>query len=323
MTNLLRQGVYVFLLLLTLTACRSAPPAQPYAAEQSFMLLEQGVESHQQGRYPEALFLFKEAANHFRSIDNQTKLLLALLNLAETADLIGQQDLAYTTAHTAKDLANATAQPNQYLRAKLLLARIQYERGNVPHALKYANELIADIPPTQTALTFNALVLRAELELETEPTSQQWLAALRQLKLNHPLYQARTLRVEAAYLLATQLAEAKAKQEQALFIYQQAAYRPGTAAALAELAHTYTLQDDFAEAEDAIRRALYIRVWLNDSRRTGLLLAQLANTLERQEKHSKAARARNLAGKLEAQPTLIRSSGFLKSLENENSRHGS
>src|SRR5690554_160180 len=314
MTKLWRQ-LSILLLLLTVSACSSSPAPQPYATEQGELILEQGVESHQQGRYSEAVFLFNEAANHFRSIDNQAKLLIALLNLAETAEIIGQQDLAYKTAHTAKDLAEQNNLAGQYFRAKLLLARIQLERGNIEHARKYTDELLAQAPTDEVALRLSALILRAEIALNTEPRDLQWLQRLRQQNPANPLYKAKILRVEAAYLQVTDLAATQEKQEQALRIYQQAAYRPGTANALAELAQTYTLQSAFTHAEDSVRRALYIRAWLNDNRRAGELLMQLANIQEQQGNLPGAQHTRAVMAQLESQPAMIRNSGVLNLLD--------
>lgn len=316
MIKLCRQ-LCLFLFLLAVSACSSGPAPLPYAAEQGELILEQGVESHQQGRYAEALFLFNQAANHFRSIDNQAKLLIALLNLAETAEIIGQQDLAYTTAHSAKDLAEERNLTRQYLRAKLLLARIQFERGHFEHSAKYADELLERAPTDATALHLSALILRTELALKTEPNNLQWLQRLRQQKPTNPLYKAKILRVEAAYLQATNGVTAQEKQERALVIYQQAAYRPGTASVLAELAQNYTLQSAFMQAENAVRRALYIRAWLNDNRRAGELLMQLANIQEQQGNLPRAQHTRAVMAQLESQPTMIRNSGFLNLLDKQ------
>lgn len=291
----------------------SKTPQQPYPTEQSNMLLEQGVQAHQQGRYTEAIYLFEQASTHFRSIDHQAELTLALLNLAETAYLVGTQERAYRVAHDAADLAKANEAMNLYWRAKLLLARIQFEQDNAPHALEYVDEFFQSHDKA-SPLYFNALVLRADIAFQQEPSSTHWLEQVHALPINKPLYKARVLRLNALYHAVSSPHLAEQELTAAYDIYQRLAFRPGIASTLTQFSEFYAAQERHKEAKQAGVRALHIRAWLNDVERTRQLLNHLANLSQLEGNQAWVEKARQLAWELKVEPSHIRNPAFLEVL---------
>ncbi|RUO39373.1 hypothetical protein CWE15_09630 [Aliidiomarina taiwanensis] len=308
-------GVFVLSLAYTATAvgCSKTPPP-PYASEQSNMLLEQGVQAHQQGRYSEAMYLFEQASAHYRSIDNQAALALTLLNFAETAYLVGARERAYRVAHDAADLAKAKEELNLYWRAKLLLARIQFEEDNAPHALEYVEEFLTLYDNT-SPLYLNALILRADIAFQQDANNTLWLEQVQSMPTSNPLYQARVLRLNALYHVAHSPHLAEHELNAAHNIYRRLTFRPGIASTLTQLSELYATQARYDEAKQVGLRALHVRAWLKDDHGARQLLLHLASVSDLQGKQDWAEQARQLAWQLRIEPSQIRNPNFLDALD--------
>lgn len=315
-----RASILVVFIML-LSGCSAKPEPVPFSVSQADLLLERGVQLHARGDYHDALFFFSRAANEYRSLDQRARLQQAHQNLAETAFLVAQYDLALQAAKEAKSMAVALQLPAREQRARLALARALNAFGadDNDYWSRASEELTPLLSPLGSvnaalrkpaqqwsSLERSAVLLQAHIEVQQGTSHGPWLARANQAALReaHPTYHARLLRLEAQADPTQRLD----KLNEALDIYTKEGFRPGIAASLeaiaADFADAAHQQDGTAQALSYFERALYVRVWLNDAYHIQLNLAALQELHQQLGNAEQAEHYQTLLQRLSTNPAV-------------------
>jgi tetratricopeptide (TPR) repeat protein len=253
-------------LVLALGGCGSnkPPPAEAISAPQD--ALRMGMQSYEDAQFIAATQLFGKALVQYRSIDDARGQVVALMDLADVALVLGEH--ARAAAHLAE--AERIVQRDRLARFAAHLALLKCQQ------LAQAGDAAGARAQCEAALGADdggpALAVGARIELAKLALAegQDWQA------LRAPVAaavdadgragsRARLMRLDAdAARRAGDLDGAYAQLNKALAVYQTALSRPGIAAAHEELAVVARAQGRPAIAKDHYERALHVRLWMSD-----------------------------------------------------------
>ena len=273
------------LLLITvfsLNACTSTPDIRPHAVIQSEKIMQQGLKAYQQDRYLQAINSFNKALVLYQSIDQQNGILLARINLIESALAISRFDLAEQNFAL---LGNTEfLQPGLNSKIILLKAHNFFLQERYHEAQQTLDPLLPQLPdiydkpsPKQINLLLTKTIF-AIFALSADADS--WFK-----QLDTVIVENSNINIKQKALfkrLSAHIALQKNNKEQAINLMQQAidlykssANRRAIATCLQEIAQFYYTMQNITAANDSLNRALLIRKWLNDTYKTKALIQQL------------------------------------------------
>lgn len=263
---MIERLVLIAAFALALTGCGSNKPPPPEAVAAPLDALRLGMQSYDDSQFVAATQLFSKALVHYRSVDDSRGQVIALLNLADVALVLGEHARAIEQLSEAERVVQRDTLSGFEARLPLLQCQALAQAGAASAARARCDAVLAlgDVGPKV------ALGARLELAKLGLADGSDW-AALRPPLAEavaddeRPNSQARLLRLDAdAARRAGQLDDAYAKLNAALAIYQAGLYRPGIAATHEELAVVARGQERDAVARDHYQRALTIRFWMSD-----------------------------------------------------------
>ena len=273
-------------IVLTLNACTSTPDLRPHAFIHSENKMRQGISSYQQDNYLQAIKSFKQALTLYQSIDNQKGILLARINLIESALAISQFKLAQqnlallgNTEHLPSDLSN---------KIILLKAHNSYLQEQFQDALQTLQPLLPQIQDIQTTLSAKQIdLLLTVTKFTTFAHSAEaihWFNQVDAIMRNNSNIdfnqKALFKRLSAHIALQKNHQElAIPLMQQSIDIYKSMANRRAIATCLEELSQFYYMRENIPATHESLNRALFIRQWLKDTYKTAVLIKQL-NKLE-------------------------------------------
>jgi len=274
--------VQLILLCIFLAGCVSEGDTRPAPYLKGEALLQQGLEAYQHDNFIQASEKFTAAFVLYQSFANTKGMLLAQLNLIETA--LAMDDFAQVTTGLAR-LEKQELEPALQHKLALLEVKLAYQQQNYPLALQKLQPLLIEISPqlpaTDAALTLWAM--QAQLQLLTQPQlSSTGLAlfqqGLSQLVTPSPYYEALLKRLLAQVALNQQdYATAHTVLTQALAYYQAQANRRAIANCLEDLAAIAAAQHLKNQQKQYLLKSLAIWTWLNNEYKHQLLQNQLKN----------------------------------------------
>ena len=286
---------------LSLAGCGSnkPPPAEAVSAPQD--ALRMGMQSYEDAQFIAATQLFGKALVQYRSIDDARGQVVALMDLADVALVLGEH--ARARAHLEE--ASRIVQRDRLAQFATHLALLECQRaaqaGDAATARAQCEAALAAGDATP-ALTAGARIELAKLAIGDgqASTSEAWAAlrgpvAAAVAEDGRPGTRARLLRLDAdAARRAGRLDEAYAQLQKALAIYQTALSRPGIAASHEELAAVARAQGQPAVAADHYERALHVRLWMSDRVHGAQVLEGLAAVETERGDAARAARLQDL-----------------------------
>lgn len=255
-------------IILTMTACSNAPPPQPVAVSTGNQLLREAGREFEADQFTRALLLYGDAESHFRSLDDNEHLALALISQAEILLLLGENELLEDTLQElSRTIGKLPQRQDLAARETLLQAGHLAARGDTQAARKRVVPLLE----RKDGIGEAARILDCREQLrETRSDCAD------KLESASALGKARILRLRAT--AATQRGDfdpALQYLDKASQIYRAQHYRPGIAANLQERGEILALRNngeaDRLAALDAFTRAIFIRAWMRDSHHARLL----------------------------------------------------
>jgi len=269
------------ILMLTLSACTSAPDLRPHAFIQSEQLMQQGIKAYQQDHYPQAMRFFSKAIVLYQSIDDQERLLLARINLIRSALAISQFQLAEQTFSAIAE--NPISEPKLSAQISQLKAHHLFLQQHYQAALQTFFMLAKQIPAAGQPVSpeqLNVLFNQTKFAIFAQATDAiDWFQRLTMATSESPITSVQTALFKR---LAAHIALKKGDKEQAQGLMQQAldlykaeAKRRAIASCLEELAQIHLARQDKLAAKATLKRALIIRQWLKDTYKTQLIMQQL------------------------------------------------
>lgn len=260
------RALLVAALALALTGCGSNKPPPPEAVAAPLDALRLGMQSYDDAQFVAATQLFGKALVHYRSVDDSRGQVIALLNLADVALVLGEHARAQGHLAEAERVVQRDTLAGFEARLPLLQCQALAQAGDATAAKPRCESVLAlgDVGPKV------ALGARLELAKLALAEGGDW-AALRPALAEaveddeRPNSRARLLRLDAdAARSKGQFDDAYAKLSAALAIYQAGLYRPGIAATHEEMALVARGQERDAVARDHYARALTIRFYMSD-----------------------------------------------------------
>jgi len=274
------NNVRLILLCIFLASCVSEGDMRPIPYLKSEDLLKQGLAAYQQDDFIQASEKFTDAFVLYQSFANTKGMLLAQLNLIETA--LAVDDFAQVTTRLAS-LDRAELEPAFAHKLALLEIKLAYQQQNYPLALQKLQPLLIKISPqlptTDTALTLWAM--QAQLQLLIQPQLPSTGLALFQQGLSQlvtpsPYYEALLKRLLAQVALNQQdYATAHTVLSQALAYYQAQANRRAIANCFEDLAGIAAAQQQPQLQKQYLTKALAIWAWLKNEYKRQFLQSQL------------------------------------------------
>jgi len=268
------------LLCILLTACVSEGDTRPAPYLKGEALLQQGLKAYQNDDFMEAREKFTAALVLYQSFANTKGVLLARLNLIETA--LAVDDFAQAETWLAQ-LERHDLEPALEHKLGLLEVKLAYQQQNYPLALQKLQPLLIEISPqlpvTDTALTLWAM--QAQLQLLTAPDRLSTGLALfeqglSQLATPSPYYEALLKRLLAQSALNQQdYATAHTVLTGALVYYQAQANRRAIANCLEDLAGIAAARQQQQMQKQYLAKALAIWEWLKNEYKRQFLQNQL------------------------------------------------
>jgi tetratricopeptide (TPR) repeat protein len=265
----------VFTLALSSCGSNKPPPAEALSAPQD--ALRMGMQSYQDAQFIAATQLFGKALVQYRSIDDARGQVVALMNLADVALVLGEH--ARAAAHLAE--AERLVQRDRLAQFAAHLALMKCQQGAQAGDAAGARaqcEAALGADDATPALEVGARIELAKLALAE---GQDWqtlrgpVAAAVEADGRAPT-RARLMRLDAdAARRGGDLDAAYAQLTKALAVYQTALSRPGIAATHEELATVARAQGRPAVAKDHYERALHVRLWMSDRVHGALVLEGL------------------------------------------------
>lgn len=282
--------------VLALAGCGSnkPPPVEAIAAPQD--ALRMGMQSYDDAQFTAATQLFAKALVQYRSIDDARGQVVALLDLADVALVLGEH--ARAAVHLAE--AERIVQRDRLARFATHLALLkcqQLAQAGDAAAARAQCEAAAAADDASKALVAGARIELAKLALAE---GADWAA------LRGPVAaaieadgragsRARLQRLDAEAARAKgDLDGAYQQLNRALAVYQTALSRPGIAASHEELAVVARAQGRPAVAKDHYQRALHIRLWMSDRVHGAEVLEGLAAVEAELGDEARAAKIREL-----------------------------
>lgn len=252
---------------LALAACGSEPPKkEPAALSAPAEAMRMGMLLRADDEYRTAVELFGRALQLYRSTDDRTGQLNALVNLADAAVTLGESARALEFIGEARRIAALDRNETLAGRLDLLEAQALAQAGRRGDARRPLEGLLAR--ESSGALAQAAILERARVALEGgDGDAMEWLNKARSATAGDsaPRVQAAILKLEAEAARRANDPNAAASQlEAALDIYRKLGYRPGIAAANEALAALAAGLKRSGEARDRWMRALDTRFWLRD-----------------------------------------------------------
>lgn len=284
-------------LALALVGCGSRNSAPPEAVAAPLDALRLGMQSYQDHQFIAAQQMFQKSYALYRSVDDARGQVTALLNLADTALVLGEHARAERLLEECERLVTRDGLRQSGAHLKLLQAQAALQAGRHADARARLDALLA-LPDAGEAVTRAARFERARLALESdEDGADALLAAAREAMrgADTAAVRARMLRLDAdAARRADDPDRARVLLDQALELYKLDLYRPGIAATHAELGVLAAAAGDTDQARDHHERALAIRLWMNDRVHGAEALAALAAVEEQAGDTARAAQLRDM-----------------------------
>jgi len=292
-----RAALLALLLVAALAAgCGSRKPPPPEAVAVPLDALRMGMQSYQDDQYVAAAQLFAKALAHFRSVDDSRGQVIALMDLADVALVLGEHARAAHHLAEAERLVQRDRLPGFGAQLQLMLCQTAAQAGDAVGAEARCGAVLAlaEVDPRV------ALAARFELAKLALTRAAGWEAARAALAEAldadpRPTTRARLLRLDADAARRTgDLAGAYAALTKALAIYQAELYRPGIAASHEELAAVAQAEGKLEIARDHYERALTVRMWMLDRVHGASALAGLASVEEARGATARATELREL-----------------------------
>lgn len=274
-------------------ACGTPGPVEPAAVTEPRDALSMGIRSYHDQNFFAARQLFAKAHALYRSLDDGRGQVMALVNLADSALVVGEHGLALAHLAQAERIAARDGVTGFDERLRLLKAQAVLESGAPDAAAQQLDALLAG--PLEPAVRQAAVLERARVALRRGEEAAPWLAQARAAAAGSDAARASVLKLEAR--TAVQQGDrtaARAWLVQALELQRKARYRPGIAAAHEELGALAQAGGDRPAAQDHYERALAIRLWLSDRIHAAEDLQQLAAIGEAGGDRAQARRLREL-----------------------------
>ncbi|MDE2234320.1 MAG: hypothetical protein KGK44_02090 [Gammaproteobacteria bacterium] len=255
------------MLAVLLPGCGSRPVRQPAVVVNSNADMALGMRAYQDDNYSEARNYFSRALAQYRSVDERSGELYALIDLADSA--LGQGDFAAARSYLAATDAITNAQQHADLKARvgLLQAYADLQAGDDQKAVAQLDALL-NTPNLPANISKAALFARTQGAFDLKAAdANEWMGKLGTALANNPdtLSKARYQRLQA---LAAQTGgddhQATQLYAAALDAYRGIYYRPGIAATLEEWAGLNMRQKDWTGARGHLQRALDVRLSMYD-----------------------------------------------------------
>lgn len=255
------------LITVMLAGCGSRPVRQPTVVVNSDADMALGMRAYQDNNYSEARNYFSRALAQYRSVDDHTGQLRALIDLTDSA--LGQGE--YAAARDYLDAADTIAADGNHSSLKphlvLLGTYADMQAGDNQQAADQLDTLLKD-GSTPADIRQAALFARTQTAFDLKSSdAAAWLNKLGAALGNSmdTLNQARYRRLQALAALSNGNHEqAAVLYAQALDVYRTAYYRPGIAATLEEWAALSMQQKDWVNARQQLQRALDVRLSMYD-----------------------------------------------------------
>ena len=272
----------LIILLLSLNACARRQDIRPQPIIQSEQIMQQGLKFYRQDSYIQAIQTFNKALLLYQSFDDQNGILLAKINLIESALAISLFDLAKQTL----DSLPSRMLLDESLKNKVLLltAHSFFLQENYEQALKTIQPLLSQLPEINTPLSrkqINLLLTQTKFAIFAQSAeASQWFEKLNKVILDNSQL---TISQQALFKrLAAHIALQKEQHQQAIALMQQSinlyktkANRRAIATCLEEMAQIYLAKNNYPAARERLTRALAIRQWLKDQYRSTDLINKL------------------------------------------------
>jgi tetratricopeptide (TPR) repeat protein len=291
-----RRALLLVLLVVLAAGCGSRKPPPPPAVAAPLDALRLGLQSYQDSQYVAASQLFAKALANYRSVDDSRGQVIALMNLADVALVLGEHERALQQLAEAERLVQRDRLAGFGAQLQLMTCQAAAQAGDAPTATARCEAVLA----LEDADPRIALAARFELAKLAQAAGGDWRAQRARLEDDldddpRPTTRARLLRLDAgAARAAGDLDGAYAELTKALAIYQAELYRPGIAASHEELGAVARAQGRLDVARDHLDRALTVRMWMLDRVHGASALAALAEVEEARGATERAARLREL-----------------------------
>ena len=278
----MNKKAFIIALSLILSACVTSPDSRPEPFLKSEVLLRDGLEAYRNDNFTEAQQKFNRALELYQSFDNQKGVILARLNLLETA--LAMSDFKNADLYLKQlkqQAANSDAEINLKQKIILLESKLQFEQQHYQAALTTLRPLLAEQKQLADEAQLNLWAMQARLEVSISPLTQsqgltKFEAALAQ-KEPQPHYQAMLKRIRA--MIALKHGDYQAANmllKDALAYDKEQANRRSIAACLEEFADLEMAQHHQKQAREYLNKALIIRQWLKNDYKSGKIKERLA-----------------------------------------------
>jgi len=273
------QKISILLLVMGLFGC--VKPVEvvksPVSVGPGEQLLAAGVQSFTIGDYTAAMQYFKGALAVGRGVDDDRGVVLAEVNMAETA--LGMGDLSQVRNHLleAQRLVEQRGVEGFASRLEMISANLAIREGRGDVGISILAPYLTNTNGLHGNNDYSdeyrlaALISRTELAFtdDDEENDQYWVALYRQVfadsAISNISYKARLLRFEARLAhLAQKRMERDKFLAQAMKIYREGLTRPGLAALLVEWGRYLAEDEDRNGARDLFNRAFFVRVQMRD-----------------------------------------------------------
>jgi len=268
--------------ILFLNACTSTPDMRPHAVIQSESIMQQGIKAYQQDNYLQAIKSFNKALVLYQSIDEQNGILLARINLIESALAISHFDLAEQNFA----LIGNTDRLQPGLSSKIILLKAQslFLQEQYHNALQTLAPLLTHPPDSYKepgSRQINLLFTKTKFAIFAQSAdADNWFK-----QLDAVMAENSTINIQQRALfkrLSAHIAQQKNNPDQAITLMQEAidmykskANRRAIATCLQELAQFYYARQNIIATHESLSRALLIRKWLKDTYKTTILVKQI------------------------------------------------
>ena len=271
-----------FTSVLVLNAFTNTSDIRPHAAIQSENIMLQGIKAFQQDNYLQAIASFNKALVLYQSIDDQNGILLARINLIESALAISRFDLAEQNFILLGNIE--FLQPRLKSKIILLKAHNFFLQEQYHEALQALHPLLAQLPDIYKKLSpeqVNLLLTQTKFAVFSHSADAiSWFEQLDTVMAENSMID---IKQKALFKrLSAHMAQQRNNSDQAITLMQQAIalYKSNTnrrsiATCLQEIAGFYYSRKNVKAAYESLSRALFIRKWLKDTYKTEALVQQL------------------------------------------------
>ncbi len=272
----------IIIVILGLNSCTSRYDIRPYALVQSESFMQQGVNAYQQDRYTDAIRSFENAVNSYQSIDNQTGILSAKINLIESALAISHFAIVEKNLFSLENIMSS--QPAINTRITLLRAHYYFSQEQYLNAEQTVKPLLSQLSEIDRSLSSDQInILLAQTKFSIFSHTLDAVNGFKQLTtvINNNS-KVNVIQKALYYRLAAQLALQQQDIEQAITLMQQSidlyklkANRRSIAICLQEMAEIYLAGQNIKLAQENFTRALFIRKRLGDEYKSTILTQKI------------------------------------------------